>query len=112
MIFLAPALAIALTAHGPGAGERSGHGIIVGLGDGVELVIVATRAPEGESHRGASEGVDLVVDAVEEELLAVALVQVHRPEGEETGGDEVLGLGPGSPASMRSPAICSVRNSS
>src|SRR5262249_22679895 len=75
-----------------GAAEDARHGVIVLLRDRIELVIVATGTRYGQTLEGLERGVDLLVDHVHLELLAVALVMGLRAKGEEAGGDEELRL--------------------
>ena len=44
--------------------EEAGEGVVVGGGDGVELMVVAAGAGDGEAEEGFGKGIDHVVDAV------------------------------------------------
>jgi len=47
-----------------GAGKYAGQRIVVSCGDWIELVIVAPRAGDGQSHCASRDGVNLVIDVV------------------------------------------------
>ena len=71
-----------------GALEDAGQRVVIARGNGIELVIVATRATHGQAQRRARGHVDLLVHLLHDESLAIALVQALGPDGEEAGGDQ------------------------
>jgi hypothetical protein len=81
--------------HEIGGAEDAGHGVVVGLGDGVELVIVAAGAADGETEEGAGGGIDLVVDNIHAVLFLVGFAEFVSAEGEEAGADDVVAFGVG-----------------
>ena len=64
--------------------------VIVGCGNGVELVIVAAGAAERQAHERARCGVDLLVDDVHLHLDRVVFGQHLGAEREEAGGGPVF----------------------
>ena len=68
------------------AHEDAGQCVVVRLGDGVQLVVVAARAGHGHGLKRLGEGVDLVVhhllvDAVEHHAVPVTLLAHHVEHG-------------------------------
>ena len=47
-----------------GAGEECGQLVVLALGDGIEFMVVAAGTAYGESKKGASDSVDLVIDHI------------------------------------------------
>jgi hypothetical protein len=88
--------------------EDGGEAVVVELLDGVELVVVAAGAVDGEAEEGGGGGVDDVVEVVGA-LLAFG-GEVGVSDGvvgsgdEEAGGDFDVGVAGG----RRSPATCSI----
>src|SRR5207253_3703942 len=77
-------------------GEESLESVVVGLGNGIELVVVTTSAGDGEAEKGSSYrcghlGQDfLAVDFG----IGVAANQVDLTTATHTGGNQQLGVGP------------------
>ena len=80
---------VGVVAEGLGAAEDAGEGVVVFGGDGVEFVVVAAGAADGEAHEGAADGFELFVDDVHAEEAFVLLFVVGGAEGEEGGGGEL-----------------------
>ncbi len=74
-----------------GAGEDAFQGVVIGRGNRVVLVVVATGTRDGKPQEPAGEGIDPVGILVE--LLGVSVVD--RPASKEAQGRQPLGaLGP------------------
>ena len=71
-----------------GAGENAGERVVVARGDGVVLVIMATRAADAEAHHCCAHHVDLVGDHVHREIVIHCLGRLGA-EREEAGGHEM-----------------------
>ena len=70
--------------------------IVLSLADGVELVVVALRAADGEAQPDCSRGGDAVKDALDAELFLVdATLLIDLRIAMEAGGDELLARGLG-----------------
>ena len=80
--------------HGAGTLEDGGQGVVVGGGDGVELVVVAAAAGQGQAQEGAPRNVDLLVGYVQNELLLVLLRQRLGAQHQEPGGHHPVAEGP------------------
>ena len=65
--------------------------VVVLLADGVVLVIVATRAGDGESKHALGDGVDLLVGHVEGELPAITFLVTLGTDRQVTGREKVIG---------------------
>ena len=76
-----------------GAVEDSGEGVVIALGNGVELVIVAAGAAERQAEEDATHGVDLFIDNVSAFLDRVLFGQDLGADGEEAGGCNPVGGG-------------------
>ena len=63
------------------ARENAVERVVVGGGDGVEFVVVAARAGEGEAEHAASDGVDAVV---EDELRCLEVALETAADGQES----------------------------
>ena len=75
-----------------GRGSKNARqGVVVCLGNGIELVVVAT----GTRHRGCQEGtrgrIDLFIDQVGKECLLVFLANQLRTDRQEAGCNYVVG---------------------
>ena len=70
--------------------EDAGKRVVVGLGDRIELVIVATGTAERQPHERLAGRVDLLVDDVGEEFLLVSFGQDFGPHRQKSGGGEQL----------------------
>mgnify|MGYP003342857860 CR=1 FL=1 len=75
--------------HDLGRGQDPGECIVVGPRDGLELVVMAPRAADGLAEHGLADGVELLVNHVEAELLLVLLLVIRRAEREECRGREL-----------------------
>jgi hypothetical protein len=74
--------------------EEGEEAEVVALGDGVELVVVAARAGEGESEPDGADGLGHVEDVLDAVLLGdAAAFAVDRVVAEEGGGERMPGLG-------------------
>ena len=83
-------------AHRRGRAQDTGHRVVVGRGDGVELVVVATGAADRQGEKGAAHGVDLLVDDVDQHLVRVLFGEHLWSQHQKAGpGDllEALGVG-------------------
>ena len=76
--------------HGFGAFEDTGERIIISGGDGIELMVVAAGAADGEPVERAHGGVELLVDDVHFHFLGVVFGEHLGTEGEEAGGGPAL----------------------
>ena len=76
--------------HGFGAFKDAGERVIVGGGDGVELMVVTAGTADGEAVEGAHGGVELLVDDVHFHFLGVVFGEHFGAEGEEAGGGPAL----------------------
>jgi hypothetical protein len=83
-------------------GEDAGHRVIVALGNRIEFVIVAAGATDGLPEESFTEGIELLVDDVEAQLLLVLFLVIRGAEGEKGRGD---GLPPGFLRSRRGQEI-------
>src|SRR5262249_39046424 len=70
--------------------EEGVEAVVIGGGDGVDAVLVALGALEGDAEEGAGGGVDDVDVDVVALAIAVFLVAAQAGGGEEAGGDEVV----------------------
>ena len=70
--------------------EDTGERVVIGLGDRIELVVMAAGAAERQPHEGLAGRVDLLVDDVGEEFLLVPLGQDFGPHRQKSGGREQL----------------------
>lgn len=75
-----------------GGREHRLHRVIVGLRDGVELVVVAACTGERQAEHGLGHGVDLFIHQVHGELAPIPLVVAFATDGEEAGGDDFFCL--------------------
>ena len=80
--------------HGPRALEDGGQRVVVGGGNGVELVVVAAAAGQCQSQECAARNVDLLVGHVKQELLLVLLRQRLGAQHQEPGGHRPVAKGP------------------
>ena len=80
-----------LTAHG--VVEDPGQGVVVLLGDGIELVVMTTGAGNRDGHEAASQSVDPVVQGLAPGLghtVGIAAIgRIIGSQGEESGGHGV-----------------------
>ena len=70
-------------------GEETVERVIIGRGDGIELVVVAAGALNGEPHESAGGHVDPVVDDVR------LIIEKPTPQGQEPHGGQGLAIGLG-----------------
>ena len=70
-------------------GEESVKRVVVGRGDGIELVVVAAGALDGEPHESAGGHVDSVIDNVG------LIVKKPATQGQKTHGGQGLAIGLG-----------------
>ncbi len=83
--------------HRLGALEDARERVIIGLRNGIELVVVTARATDGETHEGARGCIELLVDDVHFHLHRVVFGKHLRAQGQEPGSGPALeGLGIGS----------------
>ena len=83
--------------EGFGATEDAGEGVVIGGGDGIELMVMAAGAGGGEAEEGPGGEIDLVIDEIHFELETIFFVETFGAEGEEAGGDsEFVAMGGGS----------------
>ncbi len=68
--------------------ERGGEGVVIRLGDGVELVVVAARAPDGEAQERRGGGVHQIVDPLVLVFHRIVGLVVPSAESQEPGGDQ------------------------
>ena len=73
-----------------GAGVDTGHGVVIAGEEGIELVVVAASAAEGEAEEGSGSGVNLLVHYVVDHLDAVLLGEGLGSEGQEAGGGDAF----------------------
>ena len=73
-------------AHGCGVHD-TGHAVVVGGGDGIEFVIVAAGAGDGEAEEGFADDVELVVDGVRFGFDGVGGAVEDFAEPEEVGAE-------------------------
>ena len=73
-----------------GTAEDAGHGVIILGRNRIELVIVAARAADAQGQHRARRHVDHLIGDVHGEELAVGLVEIVRPQGEEPRRDLLL----------------------
>jgi hypothetical protein len=85
---LVPAGDLGVLVHRPRALEHAGQAVVVGRVDGVELVIVATGAAQGQPQERPAERVNLLVDDVHPHLGLVHLGQHLGPQRQEARGDQ------------------------
>ena len=76
--------------HRPGAFKDPGQRVIVGRGNRIELMVVASRTAQSQSHECAANGVDLLVDDVHFHFDRVVLGQHLGTENEKTGSHQPL----------------------
>ena len=79
--------------HGLGAPEDAGQRVVVPNRDGIELVVVATGAAQGQPQESPEAGVQLFVDDVHPHLHGVVFRQHLGTQGEESGGRPALQRG-------------------
>ena len=72
--------------------EHRCHGVVIGRWDGIELVIVAARAPQRQAHQRAACGVELFVGDVVQHLRLVLFGERFLAECDEAGGDDAFGV--------------------
>ena len=77
-------------AHGLGAEENAGEGVVVGRWDGVELVIVAAGAAKGHAEKGAPDGVDLFIDELHPKEFVILEFVVESSEDEVAAANELV----------------------
>jgi hypothetical protein len=70
--------------------EDPGEAVVVLRGDGVELMVVAARARNGQAHEGAAGEVDLVVDNVADEFFLVRVAAAPFADHVDAGGDDAV----------------------
>ena len=73
-----------------GVQEDAGERVVVGLRNGIVLMIVAARAGDGESEEAAGNHVDAVVTFIGAGHFDGAVVVIPGAEAEEAGGRQVL----------------------
>src|SRR5688500_14117627 len=74
--------------HRARALEDAGERRVVPLGEGIELVVMAARAGEGDPYQGARGDIDLLIDDVRLNLALVRVRQQLWPEHQEAGCDD------------------------
>ena len=89
---LVPGSHYVVVLHGLRAEEDPGQGVIIGRGNGVELVIVASGTADRQAHERARRRVDLLVDDIHLHLDRVVFGQHLGAEREEAGGGPVFEL--------------------
>ena len=77
-----------MSAHRPGRAHDAGQRVVVGGGNGVELVVVAAGAADRFGQERPPDDVHLLVDDVDAHLVDVLLGQHLRAEGQESGRRE------------------------
>ena len=70
--------------------EYSRHRIVISRGDWIELVIVATCARDGGCEKFTGRRVDLFIDQIHHEYLAVFLVLLFRTNREKAGRNQIF----------------------
>src|SRR5439155_5193982 len=75
-----------------GAGEDAGQGVVVARGDGIELVVMATRAGDSQAEEGTTDGIDAIFPFIGFYVEAVAIV-VFGPEADKPERGQILGPG-------------------
>ena len=68
-----------------GVQEDACQGIVIGLGDGIVLVIVTARAGNGETEEAAGDNVDAVVAFIGAGHFHRAVVVIPGSQAEEAG---------------------------
>jgi hypothetical protein len=76
--------------HHGRAFENAGEAVVVGRGDGVELMVVTAGTAEREAEEGAPEGVDLLINDVHLHLGFIDFREDLRSDGQEAGRDELF----------------------
>ena len=76
--------------HRFGALEDPGQSVIVGGGNRIKLVIVASSTSEGHPKKDTTDGIDLLVDDVHAHLRHVHLGQYFRADRKKTGCNQAL----------------------
>ena len=74
--------------HRAGALEDPGQCVVISSRDRIELVVVASSTPEGESEEGSTDGIDLFVDDVVFHLAFIDFGEHFGSQREEPGGNE------------------------
>ncbi len=74
------------------AEKDAGEAVVIRRGDGVELVIVAAGAGQGEAEEGAAGDIDLVVHDVGVRLFLVGVAVAPVADRVHAGGDELVGI--------------------
>ena len=73
------------------SGENGLHSVVILLGDGIELVVVAAGATGGKAEEGGARGIDHVIEFVhalhDAQLRVLALHGIERSRDEEAGAD-------------------------
>ena len=72
-----------------GAAHDSGKRVVVAGGNGIELVIVAAGAADGEAEEGAAHGVELFIDDVHAQHAFVLFFVIGGAKREEAGGGDL-----------------------
>ena len=69
--------------------QNDGHGVVVGGGDRIELVIVAARAAKGQPEKGLAEGVELFVGDFHTLAFGIVADQHLGANDEKAGRDSL-----------------------
>ena len=69
--------------------EDAGESVVVGDGDGVELMIVAAGAAESHAEEGAADSVDLFIDEFHFEKFVILEFVVQSAEDEVAAADKL-----------------------
>ena len=80
---------------GFGSFEDRCQGVVVSLLDRIELVIVTTSASERHSHKGFADGIELLINGVHGQFVAIGFREHLRAQDQKTSGCFCLSVGIG-----------------
>ena len=83
---------IAVPAVATDVPEERKHPVVIGLGNRVDLVVVAAGAVHRHAEERLRRGRDVIVELVIDRLLAVGRFVVPEAEAIVTGGDDAVGI--------------------
>ena len=75
--------------------EKRQQRVVVALGDGIDLVVVAAGAIHGEPQEDLARGGDQIIKLIVEREFPVGRIVVPNPQTVITGGDQTLGAAVG-----------------
>ncbi len=68
-----------------GALEDRGHRVVICLADRIELVVMASRATQGQAHEGFAQRIDLLIDRVHGKFFTIRFRQNLRTQNQKAG---------------------------